>query len=88
MFYETGTNFFLASRCIGLAPPFAYFNLRTINGGTIAASVLRISQDEDYASAPSGKVCPIVYIPADVEIDISANPKNQNNTNGIAHTIN
>jgi len=62
--------------------------LRTINGGTIAASVLRISQDEDYASAPSGKVCPIVYIPADVEIDISANPKNQNNTNGIAHTIN
>ena len=88
MFFGTGTEYFLASRCIGLAPPFAYFNLRTINGGTIAASVMRVSDDEDYGSPPSGKVCPIVYIPADVEINISANPKNQTNTNGIAHTIN
>ena len=88
MFYGTGTKYYLASRCIGLAPPFAYFNLRTINGNGIDASLMRTSDNEDYGSPSSGKVCPIVYIPSDVEIDISANPKNQNNTNGVAHIIN
>ena len=88
MFFGTGTRYYLASRCIGLATPFAYFNLRIVNGETIDAAVMRISGDEDYGSPANGKVCPIVYIPANVEVNISENPKNQNNINGTAHLIN
>ena len=88
MFFGTGTRYYLASRCIGLATPFAYFNLRIVNGETIDAAVMRISEDEDYGSPANGKVCPIVYIPANVEVNISENPKNQNNINGTAHLIN
>ena len=88
MFFGTGTRYYLASRCIGLAEPFAFFNLRIVNGETIDAAVMRISEDEDYGSPANGKVCPIVYIPANVEVNISENPKNQNNINGTAHLIN
>ena len=87
MFFETGTTFYLASRCIGLTPAFAYFNIRTINGRSIDVSIMRISADEDYISPTSKSVCPIVYIPANVEVNISANPKNQNNINGTAHVV-
>lgn len=87
MFFETGTTFYLASRCIGLTPAFAYFNIRTINGRSIDVSIMRISADEDYSSPTSKSVCPIVYIPANVEVNISANPKNQNNINGTAHVV-
>ena len=87
MFFETGTTFYLASRCIGLSPAFAYFNLRTINGRSIDVSIMRISQDEDYSSPTSGSVCPIVYIPANVGVNISANPKNQTNANGTPHVV-
>ena len=87
MFYGTGTKYYLASRCIGLTPPFAYFNLRTINGNGIDASLMRTSDNEDYGSPSSGKVCPIVYIPSDVEIDISENPKNQLHVEGTAHLV-
>ena len=88
MFFGSGTRYYLASRCIGLAEPFAFFNLRIVNGETIDAAVMRISEDEDYGSPANGKVCPIVYIPANVEVNISENPKNQNNINGTAHLIN
>lgn len=87
MFFETGTTFYLASRCIGLSPAFAYFNLRIINGRSIDVSIMRISQDEDYGSPTSGKVCPIVYIPSNADINISPNPLNQGNENGTPHSV-
>ena len=87
MFFGTGTKYYLASRCIGLAVPFAYYNLRTVNGTGLNATVMCISTDESYSSPSGANICPIVYIPASVEVNISANPKNQNNTNGTAHSI-
>ena len=87
MFFETGTKFYLASRCTGCATGFAYFNIRNINGAIIEAAIMRISQDEDYSDPSGGKVCPIVYIPADVDINISQNPKNQGNKYGTPHLV-
>ena len=87
MFFGTGTKYYLASRCIGLAAPFAYYDLRTVNMTGLNATVMHISSDESYGSPSGGSICPIVYIPASVDVNISANPKNQNNTNGTAHSI-
>lgn len=85
MFFGTGTYYWIASRCICCESDFARFSLRLALWTDLGGAYLYDSYGSDKGN--SGNVCPIVYLPSSVEVEISANPKNQTNTNGTAHKV-
>ena len=85
IFFGTGTYYWLASRCITCDSDYARFSVRTVYGSNFGAYRLYYSYDGAYNN--SGRVCPVVYLPSSVEVEISANPKNQSNTSGTAHVV-
>ena len=85
MFFETSTNYWLASRCIGCHSDRAGFRVRTVGDSYIGAFGLYGSGNGTDGSDRC--VCPVVYLPAGVQVEVSNNPKNQTNTNGTAHKV-
>ena len=85
LFFGTGIYYWLASRCIGCNPTIAFFRLRLVNNSNFNARDLC----DSYGGFDDGRgrVCPIVYIPSNVVVEISPNPKNQSNTSGTAHVV-
>ena len=85
IFFETNTFYWLASRCIECYSSVVHFRLRYVSTKEFAAANLYNSY---YVNNKDGySVCPVVYLPASVEVEISANPKNQSNTSGTAHVV-
>ena len=85
MFFETGTYYWLASRCIHCDLNYAGFSVRFVDSSNFYAGDLYYSYD--YTNTGRRRVCPVVYLPSSVDVEISANPKNQSNTGGIAHVV-
>lgn len=85
MFFGTGTYYWLASRCIYSLSGRAYFAVRYVYYSYLSGYDLYDSFK--YANNRSSRVCPVVYLPSSVEVEISANPKNQTNTSGTAHVV-
>ena len=85
MFFGTGTYYWLASRCISCRSNYAYFSVRFVDSSYFDAFNLYFSNGSTDNGI--GRVCPVVYLPSSVDVEISANPKNQSNTNGTAHVV-
>ena len=85
MLFATKANFWLASRCIHCDSYDAVFDLRYVSFSNLDAAYLFFSGDS-YNNIYHC-VCPVVYIPSSVEIEVSSNPKNQTNTSGTAHVV-
>ena len=85
MFFGTGTYYWLASRCTNCNSQGAGFCLSLVFNSRFLAYSLYHSAD-DTGSRNYG-VCPVVYLPSSVQVEISANPKNQSNTSGTAHVV-
>lgn len=85
MFFGTDTYYCLASRCIGCGSDFVYFALRNVSGSNLYG--YNLYRSDNNTDCSGGRVCPVVYLPSSVEVEISANPKNQNNTSGTAHVV-
>ncbi len=85
MFFGTGTLYWLASRCISCWSVSASFSVRRVNDVQFDCLGVYASSDNDIGW--SNCVCPIVYLPSSVQVEISSNPKNQNNTSGTAHVV-
>ena len=85
IFFGTGTYYWLASRCFHCLSNYARFSVRYVYGSYFYASYLYYSSGGTNNDAY--RVCPVVYLPSSVEVEISANPKNQSNTSGTAHVV-
>lgn len=85
MFFGTGTYYWLASRCIYCRSDYACFFMRFVLSSNFSAYDLYYSSGKTMNNIC--RVCPIVYIPSNVVVEISPNPKNQSNTSGTAHVV-
>ena len=74
MFFGTGTKYWLASRCIGYGTYYersqAQFEVRLVSSSSLDGGLLAISGDGAYGIC-NYRVCPVVYLPASVQIEIS-----------------
>ena len=85
IFFGTGTKYWVASRCVRGLSEHAIFSLRIVSKNKILANGLYNSYG--WTESTCNQVCPIIYVPSSVEVEISTNPKNQTNTDGIAHSV-
>ena len=69
MFFETSTNYWLASRCIGCHSDRAGFRVRTVGDSYIGAFGLYGSGNGTDGSDRC--VCPVVNLPSSVEVTVS-----------------
>ena len=69
MFFETSTNYWLASRCIGCHSDRAGFRVRTVGDSYIGAFGLYGSGNDTDGSDRC--VCPVVNLPSSVEVTAS-----------------
>lgn len=69
MFFETDTNFWLASRCIEYNQYFIFFEIHCINKLGFNHGAMYNSTDIDIKN--SMRICPIVTIPSSVEVKVS-----------------
>ena len=85
MFFGTGTCYWLASRCIFCDSSYVGFGLRDVGFSCLSSTYLY------YLTGSGGyvenRMCPVIHLPSSVDVEISANPKNQSNTNGTAHVV-
>ena len=87
MFFGTDAEYWLASRCISCGPDLVFFDFGRVYKNYLNGAVITWSYKNDGGAGLDCTVCPIVYIPYNVEIEISNNPKNQYNLNGTLHRV-
>ena len=76
MFFGTGTYYWLASRCIDCYSDYAIFHVRFVYGSSLTGAYLYYSRD--YANYGDIRVCPVVYLPSSVQVEIS--PSTEDNS--------
>ncbi|MBO4815383.1 MAG: hypothetical protein J5507_00095, partial [Clostridia bacterium] len=82
MFFETNTDYWLASRSIGCYLNYVYYRLRFVNNNSLNVQALYIS--EGTTRSNRSHLCPVVYIPSSVQINVS---NDANTLSGTPHLI-
>ena len=82
IFFETGTYYWLASRCINCGSSEADFSLRFVHTSSLNAAAY-LYYSNTYADRYGGRVCPIVSIPSTVQVTPCTGDNSSTNT----HTV-
>lgn len=85
MFFGTGTYYWLASRCVYCDSSFAGFGLRSVYGGYFNADNLYYSYG--YTSICDHRVCPVVYLPSSVQVEISPSTDTSTYHKTVPHVV-
>lgn len=83
MFFETGTYYWLASRCLRCISDSAYFYLHGVSRSNFSAS--RLYYSYDGTNGNYGCVCPVVYLPSSVEVTVSEDKSTYHQT--VPHVV-
>ena len=86
LFFGTGCNYWLASRCIGYssdAVKQAWFGIRYVSGKAQLSSNL-VYFASGTSRSQKNAVCPIVYLPSSININIS---KTASSSSGTPHMV-
>lgn len=85
MFFGTGTHYWLASRCIFCSSDDAFFRLRYVNISSLDANSLYVSNVSTYSNRY--RVCPVVYLPSSVEVEISPSTDKSTYHKTVPHEV-
>ena len=85
MFFGTGTYYWLASRCVYCDSSFAGFGLRIVLGGSFNTDTLYASYG--YTSSSYRRVCPVVYLPSSVQVEISPSTDTSTYHKTVPHVV-
>ena len=85
MFFETGTYYWLASRCIDCSSSFAYFRLHFVYSSSLDAYSLYFSYGNTNTSY--NRVCPVVYLPSSVQVEISPSTDTSTYHKTVPHVV-
>ena len=85
MFFETGTDFWLATRCIEGYSDYAVFRLRRVIKSSLYDHYLYDSSG-NYGDKKYSRVCPIVSIPSTVKVTPCTGDNSSTNTHTVVTT--
>ena len=85
MFFGTGTYYWLASRCIHCDSNHAYFVVRGVNNSYLNGYNLCNSSDYTYGNIY--RVCPVVYLPSSVQVEISPSTDTSTYHKTVPHVV-
>ena len=83
MFFETGTVYWLASRCIGCSSDGAIFRVRGVGSPRLNANDLCSSFGATYNN--NSRVCPVVFLPSSVQVTVSEDESEYHQT--VPHVV-
>ena len=84
MFFETGTDYWLASRCINCDSYGAHFRVRYVSSTNLSGAYDLYSS---YAGTSTniGRVCPVVFLPSSVQVTVSEDESEYHRT--VPHVV-